>query len=70
MYTKTNSLPLIPPSRPPLQVRLGGTKLLALVARGCEDDIVLEVEGGLVVALEGLEVHDKIVLDGEDGVGS
>ena len=45
-------------------------KLLALVSLGGEDDVVLEVEGGLGVALAGLEVHDQVVLDGEDGVGS
>ena len=42
---------------------------LALVALGREHDVVLELEGGVGIALEGLEVHDKVVLDGEDGVG-
>lgn len=41
---------------------------LALVVLGRQDDVVLELELSLVVALEGLEVDDEVVLDGEDGV--
>lgn len=44
-------------------------KDLALIALGREDDIVLEVELCLGVALEGLEVENQVVLDSEDGVG-
>ena len=43
-------------------------KLLALVALGGQDDVVLELEDGLVVALERLEVDNQVVLDGKDGV--
>ena len=49
-------------------VSLQALELLALVALGREHDIVLEVQGGLVVALERLKVDDEIVLDGKDGV--
>lgn len=31
-------------------------------------DVVLQVEGGLGVAGLGFEIHDQVVLDGEDGV--
>lgn len=44
-------------------------KLLALVSLGGQDDIILEIQLGLVVALERLEVDDEVVLNGEDGVG-
>ncbi len=36
---------------------------------GRQDDIVLEIKRGFVVALARLEVDDQVVLDGEDGVG-
>lgn len=44
-------------------------ELLALVSLGRQHDVVLEIQLGLVVALEGLKVNDEVVLDGEDGVG-
>lgn len=45
------------------------SKLLALVVLGRQDDIVLEIQLGLVVALARLEVDNEVVLDGKDGVG-
>lgn len=43
---------------------------LALVALGSKVDVVLELEDGLgVLLLDGLEVDNEVVLDGEDGVG-
>jgi len=35
----------------------------------CEKDVVGELESGIWVALERDEVHDEVILDGEDGVG-
>jgi hypothetical protein len=43
-------------------------ELLALVSLGCQNDIVLQVQSSLVVALEGLEVDNEVVLDSENGV--
>lgn len=53
-----------------LSVSLASLRLedLALVALGREHDVVLKLERGLGVTLEGLEVDDEVVLDGEDGV--
>lgn len=43
-------------------------ELLALVSLWRQNDIVLQVQSSLVVALEGLEVNNEVVLDSEDGV--
>ncbi len=56
LLRRANRLPL-PPS-----------KLLALVALGGQDDIVFELEDGLVVAFERLKVDNQVVLDGKDRV--
>lgn len=42
--------------------------MLALVALGRQDDVVLKVKHGLAVALKRLEVQNEIILDGKDGV--
>lgn len=56
------------PRYPTLQLLLG-VGIDALVVLGREHNIVLELQLGLGVALEGLKVAEQIVLDGEDGVG-
>lgn len=43
--------------------------MLALVSLRGQDDVVLQIQSSLVVALAGLEVDDEVVLDSEDGVG-
>ena len=40
----------------------------ALEALGSKVDVVLELENGLVVTLEGLEGYHEVILDSEDGV--
>lgn len=43
-------------------------ELFALVALRRQDDIVLQIQDSLVIALERLEIDDEIVLNSEDGV--
>ena len=50
------------------QPRQASSLLLALEALGSQVDVVLELEHGLVIALERLEGDHEIGLDGEDGV--
>ena len=57
------------PSRAQITSSPSSALELALVPLGGENDVVLELENGLVVALERLEVDDQVGLDGEDGVG-
>ena len=45
------------------------SELLSLVVLGGEDDVVVELQLGLVVALQRLEVDDEVVLDSENRVG-
>lgn len=56
-------------SSTPLNLGWHNRELLPLVALRCEDNIVLQVQRGLVITLQRLEVHHEVVLDGEDGVG-
>lgn len=43
-------------------------KLLSLVILGRENDVVLQIKRGLVIALEGLEVQNQVILDSKDGI--
>lgn len=43
-------------------------KLLSLVILGRENDIVLQIQRGFVIALERLEVQNQVILDSEHSI--